>query len=125
MATLAATRGRIQQIALALGEMRDVPGVQANRELIDAVSGDAWWDGVTLSLLELRRLRLRVLVRLLDSSHQAIVYTDFEDTLGEFEAIEPRIVTPGVDRDRFHEKLLAFLREHQDQVVLHKLRMGR
>ena len=125
LATFAAARKRIQEIATALGDQRNIPVVKQNLELIDAVAGDEWWDGVTLNLLELMRLRLRGLVRLVDKTKQAIVYTDFEDTLGEFEALEPRIVTPGVDRERFREKLFAFLREHADQVVLHKLRTGR
>ena len=125
LATFAAARKRIQEIASALGDQRNIPVVKQNLELIDAVASDEWWDGVTLNLLELMRLRLRGLVRLVDKSRQAIVYTDFEDTLGEFETLEPRIVTPGLDRERFREKLFAFLREHEDQVVLHKLRTGR
>jgi type I restriction enzyme, R subunit len=35
------------------------------------------------------------------------------------------MLTPGVDRERFRDKLLAFLREHSSQVVLHKLRAGK
>ena len=116
---------RLQAIAEALGEQRNIPVIQQNLELIQAVASDEWWDGVTVGLLELMRLRLRALVRLVDKTKQAIVYTDFEDSLGEFEPAEVRIMTPGVDRERFREKLLAFLREHEDQVVLHKLRMGR
>jgi type I restriction enzyme R subunit len=116
---------RLQAIAEALGEQRNIPVIKQNLELIQAVASDDWWDGVTLNLLELMRLRLRGLVYLVDKSKQAIVYTDFEDTLGVFEPSEIRIATPGVDEQRFREKLLAFLREHEDQVVFHKLRMGR
>lgn len=116
---------RLQAIAELLGEQRNIPVIKQNLELIQAVTSDEWWEGVTLGLLELMRLRLRSLVRLIDTFKQAIVYTDFEDTLGELEPAEIRIATPGVDRERFREKLLAFLHEHQDQVVLHKLRMGR
>ena len=116
---------RLQVIAEALGEQRNIPVITQNLELIQAVASDEWWEGVTLGLLELMRLRLRRLVRLIDTINQAIVYTDFEDTLGEVEPAQIRIAAPGVDRERFREKLLAFLREHQDQFVLHKLRMGR
>jgi type I restriction enzyme R subunit len=115
----------IRAIAEALGEQRNIPIVRENLELIQAVASEEWWEGVTLNLLELMRLRLRGLVRLVDKTKQAIVYTDFEDTLGAHEPIEFTIGSPGVDRERFREKLLAFLREHQDQAVLHKIRMGR
>ncbi|WP_370448959.1 type I restriction-modification enzyme R subunit C-terminal domain-containing protein [Cryobacterium sp. Hb1] len=39
--------------------------------------------------------------------------------------LNPEIVTPGIDREWFRERLFAFLRDHADQVVLHKLRAGR
>ena len=116
---------RLQAIAEALGEQRNIPVIKQNLELIQAVASDEWWDGVTVGLLELMRLRLRGLVRLVEKTKQAIVYTDFEDTLDDLAPVEVRISTPGVDRERFREKLLAFLREHQGQVVFHKLRMGR
>lgn len=115
----------IRAIADALGEQRNIPLVQQNLELIQAVASEEWWEGVTVAMLELMRLRLRGLVHLVDKTKQAIVYTDFEDTLDDLEDLEIHIASPGVDRERFREKLLAFLREHQDQAVLHKLRMGR
>ncbi|MFC5930359.1 DEAD/DEAH box helicase [Cryobacterium melibiosiphilum] len=124
-AAFAAAKQRIQQVARGLGEQRNIPIVKQNLELIDAVASDLWWDGVTLNLLELARLRLRGLVYLVDKTSRAIVYTDFEDTLGEFAPLSPHIVTPGVDQARFRQKLFAFLREHEDQAVLFKLRMGR
>ncbi|MEG0161340.1 MAG: type I restriction-modification enzyme R subunit C-terminal domain-containing protein, partial [Aurantimicrobium sp.] len=44
---------------------------------------------------------------------------------GELEPVDIIIATPGVDKVRFREKLFAFLREHENQAVLHKVRMGR
>ena len=124
-AAYAAAKARIRAIADALTDQHNVPAVQKHLELISAIAGEDWWDGVTLPLLELMRLRLRGLVRLIDRTKQAIVYVDFEDTLGELVPVDPEIFTPGVDRERFREKLFAFLRKHADQVVLHKLRAGR
>ena len=124
-AAYAAAKSRIRAIADALADQHNVPAVQKHLELIYAIAGEDWWEGVTLPLLEVMRLRLRGLVRLIDRTKQAIVYVDFEDTLGELVPVDPEIFTPGVDRGRFREKLLAFLREHADQVVLHKLRAGR
>jgi type I restriction enzyme R subunit len=120
----ARAKARIQAIANALGDQRNIPIVAQNLELIDAVVSEEWWDGVTLGMLELMRLRLRGLVRLIDVKRHAIVYTDFEDTLGQSEQTMVRIVSPGVDVARFREKLYAFLREHEDHLVLHKLRAG-
>ena len=116
---------RIQEIADALGDQRNIPVVAQNLELIAVVATDDWWEGVTLNMLEMMRIRLRGLVHLIDKTRQAIVYTDFEDTLADFKPGDIVISPPGVDRERFRAKLYDFLRQHEDQVVLHKLRMGR
>jgi type I restriction enzyme R subunit len=124
-AAYAAAKSRIQAIAEALTDQHNVPAVKQHLELISAIAGEDWWENVTLPMLELMRIRLRGLVHLIDSSKQAIVYVNFEDILGELVPLNPEIVTPGIDRERFREKLFAFLRDHADQVVLHKLRAGR
>jgi type I restriction enzyme R subunit len=124
-AVFLAAQSRIRAIASALTDQHNVPAVHKHLELISAIVGEDWWEGVTVPLLELMRLRLRGLVRLIDRTKQAIVYVDFEDQLGELTPVDPKIVTPGVDRERFRDKLLAFLREQSSQVVLHKLRAGK
>jgi type I restriction enzyme R subunit len=117
-------RDRIRAIAAALGEQRSIPAVAAHLELIDAVAGEEWWQDVTLPLLELVRLRLRGLVKLIDQTRQAPVYTDFDDEVRSAEGAFV-IATPGVDRDRFRAKLFAYLRAHENHVVLRKLRTGK
>ncbi len=79
---------------------------------------------VTVPMLELMRIRLRGLVNLIDAAQKVIVYTDFEDA-SESSDVSLALVVPAVDRVRFREKALAFLREHEDDVVLFKLRHGK
>ncbi|MRX42669.1 DEAD/DEAH box helicase family protein [Agromyces kandeliae] len=117
-------RDRIRAIAAALGEHRTIPAVAKHLELIDAIAGEEWWQDVTLPLLELARMRLRELVKLIEVTPRSPVYTDFDDVVRSG-AGEISIATPGVDRDRFRAKLFAYLRAHQDHVVLRKLRTGR
>ena len=116
---------RIQAIASALADQSTIPVIAKQIELIDAISSDEWWDGVTVPMLELMRIRLRGLVYLIEYSKKPIIYTSFEDTLDELDPMDIIIATPGVDKVRFREKLFAFLREHENQAVLHKVRMGR
>src|SRR5690606_14188361 len=89
------------------------------------LAGDEWWQGVTLPMLELARRRVRGLVRLLARSKQPIVYTNFEDTLGEFSVVEMGTPQVGVDPERYREKVRAYLREHEEHTALQKLRRGR
>jgi type I restriction enzyme R subunit len=115
---------RIQAIARRLGEQRAIPAIAAHLELIDAIAGEEWWTDVTVPMLELARIRLRSLVSLIDSSERKLVYTDFEDTVVESEEAQLTLLSQAVDRARFQEKALAFLRIHEDDVVIFKLRHG-
>ncbi|WP_194396711.1 type I restriction-modification enzyme R subunit C-terminal domain-containing protein [Microbacterium atlanticum] len=74
--------------------------------------------------LERVRVALRGLVRLTGREGQAIVYTDFEDTLDGVRDVALARVVPGLDRRAFRERLFGFLDGRSD-VALHKLRTGR
>lgn len=117
-------RARIQAIANALAEQKNIPVIANNLELIAAVATDEWWQDVTVSMLEMMRIRLRGLVNLIDPSQKAIVYTSFADTVEESVPIDLAYVAVAVDRARFREKAFAFLRAHEDDVVLFKVRQG-
>ena len=67
------------------------PGAAARR----ASPSDEWWVDVTLPMLELARRRVRALVRFVDKTKRAIVYSDFADELGEGTIVELPGVTPG------------------------------
>ena len=120
----AAAKARIQAIANALAEQKSIPKIANNLTLIAAVASEEWWQDVTVPMLEMMRLRLRDLVNLIDTKQRAVVYTNFEDTAGSPQEIALKDVAVGVDRARFRDKALAFLRQHEDHVVLAKVRLG-
>ncbi len=124
-AGFAAAKARIRAIAAALAEERGIPAVAKHIDLIEAIAGEDWWIDVTIPMLELMRTRLRSLVSLIDTASRTIVYTDFEDTAGDGTEVVLRDVASGVDRARFRDKALVFLRTHEDDAVLFKIRHGK
>ena len=50
-----------------------------------------------------------------------MVYTDFEDAIGETTEVDLPLVASAVDFDRFRAKAKVFLRAHEDRLALHKL----
>jgi len=58
---------------------------------------------------------------LLESRRRAIVYSDFEDEIGEATPVALSIAA-GDAFERFRLKARAFLRSHEDHLALHKLR---
>ena len=114
---------RVKEIAGLLEEQSGIPVIFEKLELIEQIQTDAWWEGVTIPLLEALRLRLRSLIKLIEKKKRKIVYTDFEDEIGhsaEFELIE----RAADNYDKFRAKARAFLREHENHITVHKLRMN-
>lgn len=115
-------RTQVTAIASALLAQTAIPSVKAQAQLLDQLAGDEWWVDVTLPMLELARRRVRSLVRFVEKTKRGIVYSDFDDELGEATIIELPGVTPGTNWERFRAKARAYLREHEDHLALQRLR---
>lgn len=113
---------QVCDIADKLSELGSIPAVRERMVLIEAMLGEDWWTDVTLPMLEQARRHLRALIKLLEKTARKVVYTDFEDELGDAaEVALPLGGNPG-DFERFRAKVRAFLRLHEDHIVLHKLK---
>jgi type I restriction enzyme R subunit len=117
-----ALRKRVVEIAGLLEELSNVPMVARELALIHEVQGDEFWQDVTAPMLETVRRRLRALVKLIESKSRAIVYTDFEDRIGEGQEVVMPGVGAGADMERFRLKARHFLRDHEDHIAVQKLR---
>ena len=117
-------RKQLLEIASALEDQTGIPAIAHQAELIEEIQTDHWWEGITVPLLELVRLRLRDLVQHIEKSKKAVVYSDFSDEIGE--GVEHELPQVGeADFARFKAKARHFLKAHEDHIVLHKLRQGR
>jgi len=116
---------QVLAIAGLLEEKSAIPLVREQLPLILEIQTEEWWQDVTIPMLERVRRRLRSLVKLIEKRKRKTIYTDFEDEMGG----ETNITFPGLipagDFEKFRVKARAFLREHQDHVTIHKLRMNR
>ncbi|WP_353472499.1 DEAD/DEAH box helicase family protein [Salipiger sp. H15] len=121
-AKLETCRRKVLEIATALSTKMDIPAVARHGELIEEILTEAWWQGLTVPIAEVARLRLREIVHLIDQTSRAILYTDFEDDLGI-----PASVTlnPAADFIVFKKKAREFLSLHGEHVALQRLKSGR
>ncbi len=118
----AALKGRMQAIAGALEEQEGIPAIKAQMVLIQSVAGEEWWENVTIAMLESARKKLRALVKLIEKGKKNVVYTDFEDELGDGATIDLPGVTTGMNLAKFKDKARQFLREHESHLSLQRLR---
>jgi type I restriction enzyme R subunit len=115
---------QVQDIAAALEESSNIPVIKDQLSLIQDIQSDGWWDDVTLPMLEIVRLRLRSLVKLIEHKKGSPVYTDFTEEMGEETGVHLPGFTASVSLERFREKARAFLRQHLDREAVQKLRMN-
>ena len=116
---------KIQAIASALEDQVAIPAIKAEIMLISAVASDEWWEDVTVPMLETVRRRLRALVKLIPKGQKKVVYTDFEDELGETTEVDLLQVTTsaaGLNMVKFKEKARQFLKAHETHLSLQRLR---
>jgi type I restriction enzyme R subunit len=115
---------QVKAIAGLLEEKSSIPMVHEQMPLIQDIQTDEWWQDVTTSMLETVRRRLRSLVKLIEKQQRKPIYTDFEDELGGETTIELPGFTAPDSVERFRTKTRQFLREHENDLVIHKLRMN-
>ena len=116
-------KANVVEIAGLLEEKAAIPMVAAQLPLIQDLQSAEWWADATAPMLETVRKRLRELVRFIEKARRNPVYTNFEDTVGEEAEVElPGFGTPSNDFAQFRAKARAFLRQHQDNPALMKLR---
>jgi len=114
-------RDQVKAIAGLLEEKSSIPMVREQMPLIQDLQTDEWWQDVTTPMLEAARKRIRSLVKLIEKQKRKPIYTDFEDVLGTETTIElPGFAAPD-NFERFRAKARAFLKEHEDNLAIHKL----
>jgi type I restriction enzyme, R subunit len=115
-------REQVKSLTSLLEERSSIPLVREQLPLIQDVQTDEWWQDVTLPMLEVLRKRLRALVKLIEKQKRQPIYTDFEDVMGDEITVELPGFTSSDNFEKFRAKARAFLRSHQEHVVIFKLR---
>lgn len=115
----------LRAIAELLAEQKAIPGIGAEMPLILDILSEDWWQHVDVPALERVRRRLRELVPLIEKKQRHLVYTAFEDELGEEKAVALPGLVAAAELDRFRAKAREFLRAHQDHITIYKLRTNK
>jgi type I restriction enzyme R subunit len=118
-------RQQVQQITSSLLNQTSIPAIAEQQTLLAEVTEDEWWVDVTLPMLELARRRIRGLVRFLEKTRRAIVYTNFEDEIGDGSIVTLPGVAVGTNWERFKAKARAYLKDHEDHVAIQRLRRNK
>jgi type I restriction enzyme R subunit len=113
---------KVQELAAALEQLGNIPMVQAALEVILELQTDAYWQDVTVPMLETVRRQLRGLIKLIEVKQRALVFTDFTDEIGVGTQISFIGSPVGTDMERFRAKARQFLRAHENHLAIAKVR---
>lgn len=112
---------KVIALAAKLEELGNVPMVAAQMDLILEVQTPDYWTDIDAWTLEQMRRRLRALIKLIEGDEAIIIYTDFEDEMGEAKRIDLPHAGIGTDKPRFIMKVRHFLKAHADHITIQKL----
>lgn len=115
-------RDQVKEIASRLEVKSNIAAVKAQLEMIQDLQQDEYWADITLPMLEQVRLRLRDLVKLMDKKQRKIVYTDFEDELGQLREVAIDGIGTTTDVAQYRKKMMHFLKAYEDHIALQKLK---
>lgn len=117
-------KGTVQEIAQLLEEQTAIPLVATKLPLIQEVQTPLFWEDVTVVCLERVRRELRELVQFIERRKRSRVITDFVDEIGEGVTVDLPGIAIGVDPEKIREKAMVFLRKHENDPAIHKLRFN-
>lgn len=121
-----ALQQRVMEIAAALEAMQAVPIVKAELALIQDIQTEAYWQDITLPMLEHLRRHLRGLVHLIENqATMGVVYTVLQDEIGDASDTGLNDYTAGVNVAQYRRKVEAFIRANENHVAIARLRLGR
>lgn len=117
-------QNRVMEIAHQLEQKANIDAVAAQLPLIRAVQDESYWQTVGLPDLEQLRVGLRDLIRMIDRTAKAIIYTDFKDELGQMQETQASYLVSGVNMAQYRYKVEQFIRQHESDPVIEKIRWG-
>ncbi|MBP3198110.1 MAG: DEAD/DEAH box helicase family protein [Butyrivibrio sp.] len=97
-----------------------IPQVAAQKETIEKVQTQEFWDNATIIELDQVREAMRGLLQYIDKLKRKIYYTDFTDDITDAAEGEP--IYTSNDLKNYKKKVEFYLKGHEDHMSVYKLR---
>ena len=113
-------RENVVKTGRTLAKLGTIPQVQAKRDIIERIQTDAFWEQATVLDYEEVRLALRDLIKFISGDTTKIYFTNFTDSILSIEENEAEYAPTTLAS--YYKKVNQYLREHQERLVIYKLR---
>lgn len=106
--------------AESLSSKYSIPQVAAQKETIEKVQTQEFWDNTTIIELNQVRNAMRELLQYIDKIKRKVYYTDFTDEITD--PVEGEPIYTSNDLKNYRKKVEFYLKEHEDNLSVYKLR---
>ncbi|MFS0824794.1 DEAD/DEAH box helicase family protein [Bacillus sp. 1P02SD] len=111
----------VVKTAEQLSQIGTIPQINAKRDIINKVQSDEFWEEADIFELEEVREAIRELVKFLEKEHQKDYFTNFSDVFTVIDEDNAPIYGAN-NLQNYRKKVSQYLKEHQDQIAIYKLR---
>lgn len=118
-------RDKVIEIAAELEALGGIPAVAAQLPMLQALQSEAFWEGITLQMLEEIRRKLRGLVQFIERKGFAPVYSALDDEIGASTEVRLDSFSTGINLAQYKRKVEAFIRASESHVAIAKLRLNK
>ncbi|HEY9704787.1 MAG TPA: type I restriction-modification enzyme R subunit C-terminal domain-containing protein, partial [Allocoleopsis sp.] len=115
-------RNKVQNLMDGLAEKQTIPMIKNKISLITEVRSDGWWEDVTLEMIEEIRLELREIIKFVSREQEKIIYTNFEDSLGEITEIDLSSVHSGLTDIQYKKRVEQYIISQENNIVIGKIK---
>ena len=113
-------KGRVISTAEKLESKGAVSQIRDEKEIIDKIQTEEFWEEADIFDYELVRKALRDLIKLIDSNEREIYYTDFKDEIVMVKDGEPFYDVNQLGN--YKKRVEYYLREYKNNLPIYKLR---
>lgn len=103
-----------------LSKLGTIPQVKEKKAVIERVTSEEFWRNATIFDIDYVRQALRDLIKYLEKDTQKIYYTNFDDMILKEERNTSMYNIN--DLKNYKKKVEHYLKEHQDELVIYKIR---
>ncbi|MGE7635592.1 DEAD/DEAH box helicase family protein [Bacillus paramycoides] len=111
----------VVKTAEELSKLSTIPQINEKRDILIKVQSDEFWEEASIFELEEIREAIRELVKFLEKENQKDYYTNFKDIFTSIGKGETAFYGSN-DLQNYRKKVNQYLKEHQDQTAIYKLR---
>ncbi|KEP26894.1 DEAD/DEAH box helicase family protein [Bacillus zhangzhouensis] len=114
----------VVQTAEELTKLSTIPQINAKRDILTKVQSEEFWEEASIFELEEVREAIRELVKFLEKEGQKDYYTNFSDIFTIINKEEEAFYGSN-DLKNYRKKVNRYLKDHQDQTAIYKLRQNK